>query len=169
MKENELPPMDAGRKSGFPLPAALAIGCLVIGLIGIVLCAGVGFFTYRWAMGKVDEVAKQYEDQGYKRITGQAYNATETVTEPTVFVCQVAKLRRGSEADLAFVCQLAEISGTVQGDIAFYGQMLTIKPDGVVKGDLFVQAGQVINVQGVVEGEITGSYQDLIRREAKNP
>ena len=81
----------------------------------------------------------------------------------------MVRLHDGSDADLALICQMAEISGTVKGDIAFVGQMLLIKKDAVVEGDINVENGQVITVQGTVKGEIKGNYQQLHRTKTPKP
>ncbi len=64
---------------------------------------------------------------------------------------------------MAIFAQVAEVYDTVEGDIDFFGQMLTIHPNAVVKGDIRVQGAQVVQVRGKVEGTITGSYSVLDR------
>jgi cytoskeletal protein CcmA (bactofilin family) len=59
------------------------------------------------------------------------------------------------------MAQVAEIRGTVDGDIDFLGQVWEIKDNGIVKGNINSHGAQVIKVRGLVEGEITGSYQTL--------
>ena len=50
---------------------------------------------------------------------------------------------------------------TTQGDIAFYGQSLRIHPGAVVKGDIDIHWGQIVLIDGVVEGSLTGTYQSV--------
>jgi len=56
---------------------------------------------------------------------------------------------------------MMDVTLPVTGNIEFYGQMLTVKPDAVVNGKINVKAAQMIDVQGTINGEVTGSYQVL--------
>jgi hypothetical protein len=139
------------------------LGCSVVMILGaVVLCAVGGYFAYL-AWGKVDQFASRYEQRGYQRYAGQVMTVDTPVDSPRVYTAQVLKVNSNVAADLAVMAQVLEIYGTVDGDIDFMGQLLVVKPTGVVKGDIRIEAGQVIEVQGVVEGEITGSYQVLKR------
>ena len=64
----------------------------------VLVCAGV-IFGSRWAIGKLDEVAQEYVDRGYVRVTGQVHNVGERITRPTVFTCQILKLQDGAESE----------------------------------------------------------------------
>ena len=79
-----LPPMDEP-KEGLSTGAKIAIGCAVVAVVIVATCGGLAYFGYSWAMGKVDEVAKKYEDDGYKRVTGQVIELRDPVSEPTVY------------------------------------------------------------------------------------
>jgi hypothetical protein len=144
------------------------LACSVVLIIGLALLAAVGGYFLFLAFDKMDEFAVRYEQQGYERMTGQVMSINEPIESPRVYTAQVLKINADVDADLAVMAQVLEIHGTVHGDIDFVGQLLVVKPGGVVKGDIRVEAAQVIQVQGVVEGEITGSYQVLKNDNAQN-
>jgi hypothetical protein len=133
----------------------LACGCLaatgfvVVGVgLGIVAYVGLRF---------LNDTAAPYVEKGYRRVTAQIVTERRPVAEPTVYVAQKVTLREGAAGNVALISQIAEVHGTVEGDIDFFGQLLDIKEDAVVKGDVRVNA-QVVSVKGVVEGEISGTY-----------
>jgi len=140
---------------------AIALGCGGLLLLSLIVVCGVAYWGARWAGVQVEQFVAKYEAQGYERRSGQVIEETARVESPRVYTAQVVNIREGADANLAIMSQAAEIHGTVAGDIDFYGQVLTIKPDAVVTGDIRVQGAQVINVEGSVEGEITGPYQIL--------
>ncbi len=86
---------------------------------------------------------------------------TQPIDSSRVYTAQVVIIRDDVEADIAIMSQSAEIHGTVNGDIDFLGQVLIIQSNAVVTWDVRVEMGQLIQVQGTVEGEVTGSYQIL--------
>jgi len=59
---------------------------------------------------------------------------------------------------------MAEIHGTVSGKVYFVGQMLTIQPQAVLCDGLDVKA-QMIQKYGKVQGEITGTYQQIMEKD----
>lgn len=130
-------------------------------LFGLIAVVGLGIWGYSWGMKQVNQFAAEYEDQGYERVTGQMIDVTSPVDKPHVYTAQVLTIRTDVNADLALMCQVVEIHGTVNGNIDFYGQVLTVKPNAVVNGNINVKAAQMIDVQGTLNGEVTGSYQEL--------
>jgi hypothetical protein len=153
---NTPPPLAQPKSSGSGCLKATGIGCLVI-LIGLGV---VGYAGYRFVKRQYTAVMERYEREGYKKVEGQLIDVTETVTEPTIFVGQVVKIKKGSERGLALLCQTAEIDGKIAGNVHFYGQMLTIHKGAQLMRDLDVTA-QVVNQLGTIEGKITGVYQLL--------
>ncbi len=143
-----------------PLAIVLA-GCGTVLLLGVISIVVVVFLGYKWTVQKADEFATKYEEKGYHHVSGQMIEETEPIDSSRVYTAQVVILREDVEGDIAIMSQSAEIHGAVHGDIDFLGQLLIIKPDAVVTGDVRVEMGQVIQIQGTVEGEVTGSYQIL--------
>jgi hypothetical protein len=148
---------------GLPTAAKVAIGCSIAFVLMIVLVCGGGFFVLRWGINQFSGFAKEFENRGYVSRTGQVIEVTEPITEPTVFVGQMVRIRTSADADISISAQVAEIYGTVAGNIDFLGQNLKIMPGATVKGDVRIRAAQVVQVLGTVEGEITGTYQSLQR------
>ena len=68
------------------------------------------------------------------------------------------KLKQGVSGDLALMCQVAELHGTISGDVDFYGQIIRINDDCIIDGDLNIKGAQIVELKGVVMGEVTGSY-----------
>ena len=64
-------------------------------------------------------------------------------------------------ADIAILSQICEIEGTINGDIDVMGQIIHIKKDAVINGDIRAEWVQVMQVEGTVNGEITGDIQAL--------
>jgi len=143
-----------------PLAIVLA-GCGTVLLLGIISIVVVVFLGYRWTVQKADEFATKYEAKGYQHVSGQMIEENQPIDSPRVYTAQVVIIREDVEADIAIMSQSAEIHGTVHGDIDFLGQLLVIHPDAVVTGNIRVEMGQVIQIQGTVEGEVTGSWQVL--------
>ena len=143
-----------------PLAIVLA-GCGTVLLLGVISIVVVVFLGYRWTVQKADEFATKYEEKGYHHVSGQMIDETRPIDSSRVYTAQIVIIRGDVEADIAIMSQSAEIHGAVHGDIDFLGQLLIIKPDAVVTGDVRVEMGQVIQIQGTVEGEVTGNYQVL--------
>ena len=141
------------------------MGCGLVALIVIVLfcvgSVGFGFLGYRWAMAELDKFSSEYTDQGYTKFMGQVYKVDEDFDEKRVYVAQVVKLEGDVRNDLAIIAQVAEIEGKVDGNLDFRGQMLHIKRSAEVTGDINVKMGQIIKIDGIVLGEVSGSYQTL--------
>ncbi len=91
------------------------------------------------------------------------------VNDPTVYTAQVVRVTGDVNADVAIMAQVVEIYGEVNGDIDFSGQVLHIREGAVIKGDIRVKTAQVVIVEGVVEGKISGSYGALEDRRAGAP
>jgi hypothetical protein len=153
---NTPPSLAQPKTSGNGCLKAMGIGCLVV----LIAIAGLGYAGYRFVKRQYTAVMERYEREGYKKVEGQLIEVTNTVTEPTIFIGQIVKVKKGSERGIAFLCQTAEIQGTVVGNVHFVGQMLTIKEDAELMRDLEVTA-QVVNNFGKVDGKIAGVYQVL--------
>jgi hypothetical protein len=134
----------------------MGIGCLVI-LIGLGVA---GYVGYRFFKRQYVAVMERYEREGYKKVEGQLIEISETITEPTIFVGQSVKIKKGSERGIALLCQSAEIDGKIVGNVHFVGQILTIHKGAMLMRDLDVTA-QMVNQFGTVDGKITGVYQVL--------
>lgn len=52
------------------------------------------------------------------------------------------------------------VSGTIGGDLVTFGGTATIEPDGVVRGDVSMQGGN-LTTRGNVQGDVTGSVEQL--------
>jgi hypothetical protein len=160
-------------KRGMSGRKKVLLGCGCLTILGLLVCGGLAgygvWYGIRYGIRIGNEFAKPFEEQGYERVTTQQLTETETVESPKVYMAQQLVIQEGSKADLAICCQMAELHGTFEGDIDFLGQLLHVKPDAVVKGDIRVKGGQVITIEGVVEGEISGSYQVLDDRRPKGP
>jgi hypothetical protein len=165
----ELPAAFGEQKTGLSTGAKIGIGCAVAaGAVIVLVCAG-AYFGVKWSLGKVEAVVEEYQSQGYARVSGQVIDVTQAVRSKTVYFAQVVNLKADSDADLAFVAQTVEIHSTVNGDVGFFGQVITIHPGAVIKGNLNVKAGQIVSVSGTVEGQITGTYQQLDDRRVRTP
>ena len=146
---------------GWSAGKKLLLGCGCLTVLGMLVCGGIAGVGAWYGIQMAGDFTEPFEAQGYERIDGQQVTETARVESPRLYVAQQLAIQQGSTADLAILCQMAELHGTFEGDIDFMGQMLQVKPDAVVRGDIRIKNGQMITVEGVVEGEITGSYQML--------
>ena len=153
---NTPPPLAQPKSSGGGCLKAAGIGCLVI-VIGLGV---LGYVGYRFVKRQYTAVMERYEREGYKKVEGQFIEITDTIADPTIFVGQEIKIRKGSERGIALLCQSGTISGKVVGNVHFIGQTLTIDKDALLMRDLDVTA-QTVNQFGTIEGKITGVYQTL--------
>ena len=146
-------PMSTGAKWGI----GCGIGCLSI----IIILAIVGFVGFKFAKGKLDEMQSELKQHGFEKvIQGQTLDIRDDITEPAIYMGQLVKIMGNCNTDMAIMAQMAEIHGTVEGDVYFRGQMLTIQPKAIIKGNLDLKA-QAMQNYGSVEGEITGTYQAI--------
>ena len=151
---NEPPPKSGGKG----LMIAL-IGCAGVGVLGMLLCGGLAFFGVRWGMQQMNAFAQEFEDQGYVKKAGQVIVVDQEISEKTVFVGQILTIQEEVDADIAVFCQVLEIKADIHGDVDFFGQVVKVHPGCVIDGDLRVRAAQVVEIDGEVKGEVTGSYQ----------
>ena len=103
----------------------------------------------------------EFLDQGYTELKGQVINVKEDVYEKTLYTGQVVKITADCHDDIAFVCQVAEIFNTVEGKVSFRGQVLVIHPSAHITEGIDIK-GQTVQLMGRVDGEITGSYQQIM-------
>lgn len=139
------------------------IGCAIAGGVGLLLCCGGGVGLSIWgvrtAVAQAEAFVKPFEQQGYKRESGQSIKVNQPIQEKHVYLAQVVEVEADASSDVAFAAQMVEINSTINGNVDFFGQVLKIGPKGVVKGNINAKLAQVVEVQGTVEGEITGSIQ----------
>ena len=137
------------------------IGCVTVTLIAITVI----FFVGRYAMKQYNAVMERFEREGYKKVEDQIIVVDERITEPTIFVGQSVSIRKGSDRGIALLCQSGEIDGRVEGNVHFIGQALVIKKGAELMRDLDVKA-QMVEIHGVVRGQVTGVYQFMNNQPA---
>lgn len=140
------------------------IGCGVVVLLGGVLACGGIIFGVRYGMAQLDKLTAEYEAKGYTKVAGQVFEVSASPSTPTVYLGQVLTIKGDIHVDLAAVVQVMEVDAKIDGDLDFMGQLLHIKPNGVITGNVRVKGAQQIVVEGQVLGEITGSYTNLADR-----
>jgi uncharacterized membrane protein YhiD involved in acid resistance len=153
---NTTPPQIPRKSSGRGCLIGCGIGCLVVALIAAGLVAAAVWFV----KDQVKTIRDRFEREGYETVERQIIDVPERLAEPTVFIGQTVKIREGSERGVAILAQTAEIDGEVVGNVHFVGQMLTVHKNAHLKRDLDVKA-QLVNLYGVVDGQLTGFYQVL--------
>lgn len=161
---NATPPEMPGKTSGRGCWIGCGIGCLVVTLIAAALVAAAVWFV----RDQVKTIRDRFEREGYETVERQVIDVTERLAEPTVFIGQTVTIREGSERGVAILAQSAEIHGEIVGNVHFVGQMLTLHKDARLKRDLDVKA-QLVNLYGVVDGQITGFYQALNKAPPNAP
>ena len=159
-------------------------GCCLTTLVVIALVAIGGYFVFRTAkreianvmnqvsgligtiegledLANAEEILLDYEEKGYERIEGQIIKETEPIDNKRLYIAQVLEIKSDVSTDIAIFAQSATIRGTINGDLDFAGQMLNIEKGAVVKGDVNCRLGQVLVINGKVEGKLRGGYQSL--------
>lgn len=154
-------------KRGMSGASKVLLGCGCLGVLGILVCAGAIGVGAWYGINAANEFAQPFEEDGYQRVNAQQLTVFKPVESTTVYFGQQVSIKDGSTASLAFACQMVELHGTIEGDVDFLGQVLHIKSDAVVKGDVHVKSAQVVIVEGEVQGEVTGSYQVLDDKRGK--
>ena len=152
--------------SGAKWAIGLGSGCLVV----LVVCVVLAILAGRFVSHKSAEAEQRREAEreaflagmrarGFTNtISGQSVTIEEDIDQATIYEAQTFKLWGNCSTDLCVVAQTCEIFGTVEGTLIFEGQTLTIHPNGVIKGDLEVDA-QTVERHGEVHGTVSGSYQ----------
>ena len=128
-------------------------GCLLI----IIVIALAIFFLFRSMLGFVTD----FEDKGYARQDGQVLVVSEdtTVVGPIVYFGQVIKIEGTVDGNVAAMCQEIIVSGTINGDLDVLCQIVKITETGVVTGNIHSEGAQILQNEGTVKGEITGTFQ----------
>ena len=146
---------EATKKSsvGKKIGLGCGCGCLVV----ILLVVGLLYWGYSTVAGFVSE----YEEQGYAMVEVQAMvvKDDEVVQGPILYFGKSVTIDGTIEGDVAAMCQALTINGTINGNLDLLCQAVTISETGIVTGDINCEGVQVLVVDGIVEGEITGSIQ----------
>jgi hypothetical protein len=172
---------DEYQSQGMSRSTKILLGCGAVLFIGFVLlCGGVLFVANKGldlaqhlageVFERIDEFAGRFEQRGYQRVTGQVVDVRSDVRQPTVYTVQVLTLHANTEHSIAILAQAAEIRGTINGDLHFLGQMLTLHPEAVVKGNVYLEMVQHFEHKGKVEGEVVqGRAPDVPEAPADRP
>lgn len=137
--------------------------CIVLFILSLSSC----IFGFKKAQEKQaieqkvenEKLSNELRDRGFlNTMKGQTFKVQKEITEPTYFEAQTFELLGDSTSDLFIKAQTCEIHGTVGGNLIFRGQVLTLQPKAVVKGNLEVDA-QVFKKYGKVMGNVTGKVQ----------
>jgi hypothetical protein len=144
------------KKKGKGCLVGCSVGCLVV----LILLGVIGFLGYRFVKKQYDSVIEQFEAEGYQTVEGQIIDMTDPVQEPTIFIAQDVTLRQGSMRGVALLTQTAELHGRIKGNVRFVGQSLVVAEDAILMQDLEVTA-QTVVINGVVEGEVKGIFQQI--------
>lgn len=149
------------RKPGTPGVVKVLIGCGVAGLLGLIVACGGLIFALRYGINQVNQLTAEFESKGYAKTAGQVIQVSTSPSTPTVYLCQLLQIKGDINVDIAAVVQVMEVDGRIDGDIDFTGQLLHIKPNAVVTGNIRVKGAQQIIIEGQLLGEITGDYANI--------
>ena len=133
-------------------------------VVGVLLVVGVCvvIWAFRGWLNRNDPTY-EYTQRGYRRVVNMMVNESGTINEDRVYTCNVASFSGDIDANLAVIGNSCDIDGFVNGDLDFIGNMLTIGPDAVIKGDLNVKLANFVNIHGRVEGDINGTVNFMNR------
>lgn len=155
------------QKQGMSSRTKVILGCGITAVIVVILVCGGGggflYFYYKNIQKEAGAFALVYEQQGYVRVANQSMlDIRNDITVPTVFIAPMVNIYSNSQADIAIASIGATvINGTIEGNVDFHGMVLDIQPGAVIKGDLRVDSAKVVNVNGIVEGSISGNITEL--------
>ena len=146
-------------KKGLSTRSKCGIGCGIGCLVIIVLVAIAGYIGFRFVMGMLDDMTREFNQMGFEHVVkAQTIEIQEDINEKTLYMGQVVKIYGNCSTDLAIMAQMGEIHGNVGGKVYFRGQVLVIQPSAVITDGVDVMA-QTVKNYGRVEGGITGKYQ----------
>lgn len=134
-------------------------GCLVI----ILVVVAIAYWVYREATS----FTRVFEEQGYRKISGQSIvvSKEETVKGPVVYFVQSLTIQGTVDGNVAAMCQSIVLEGTINGNLDVLSQSVVIEGTGVVTGNLNSEAVQSLVNNGRVDGEITGTFQNVTSDE----
>ena len=138
---------------GKKIAGGCGCGCLVI----ILVVVAIAYWAYREATA----FTRGFEEQGYRKISGQSIvvSKEETVKGPVVYFGQSLTIQGTVDGNVAAMCQSIVLEGTINGNLDVLSQSVVIEGTGVVTGNLNSEAVQSLVNNGTVGGEITGTYQ----------
>jgi len=137
-------------------------GCLII----VIALSIASYMGVKFVKAKIDQYRQEFTSQGFAEVKSQIINVREEVYEKKLFLGQVVKIAADCHTDIAIVAQSAEVFSNIDGTLYFRGQMLVIQPNAKISGNIDVKA-QVVQIFGEVDGEIKGTYSQLIDNRKK--
>ena len=146
--------------SGFLTVLAVFMG---VGLLLIVGLCGTYWIFSGWANS--NDPINEYTQRGYRLVLSTMVDESGAIDEDRVYTCNIARFSGEIDANLAVFGNSCEIDGFVNGDLDFIGNVLTIGPDAVIKGDLNVKMANFVNIHGRVEGSINGTVNFMNRED----
>lgn len=156
---------EQAQKKGMSIGAKWGVGCGVGCLVVVILAVVAAIFGLRFGLGKLDEMASEMSAKGgfENTVRRQVLEIDEVITEPTIYQGQSVKILANCTTNLGIIAQIAEIHGQVKGKVYFVGQILTVQPQAELLNGLDIK-GQVVQKYGKIDGEITGTYQQIIEK-----
>tara|TARA_B100000315_G_C14488449_1_gene546354 strand:- start:510 stop:1022 length:513 start_codon:yes stop_codon:yes gene_type:complete len=144
---------------GKKIAGGCGCGCLVV----ILVIAAIIYWAYREATA----FTRGFEEQGYRKVSAQSIvvNEEETVKGPVVYFGQSLVIEGTIDGNVAAMCQAVIIDGTINGKLDVLSQSVIINETGVVTGDIIAEAVQSLVNNGRVDGDITGTFQNVTSDE----
>jgi hypothetical protein len=163
---------------GSPIPAPGApkkksgcggclLGCLVVFILAVLLVGGCGWFAAREINKKTEGAVVEFTGKGFTEEKSEVITKDQPVQgKKLLYGKYMTVVSHGSDSELAVISYVAIIDGPVQGNLYFRGGGLVIGPDAAIYGDVDVDCYSVM-VQGYVQGQIKGKYQQLDETQRK--
>lgn len=167
------PAMNVPPKQGMSTGAKVGIGCAVVGVILIALCAGGAWLAYSQTLG-------QFTKRGYSLEMGDAFIIDQPMTGSVVYFGQSVMVQAPVDGSIALFGESLIIEDDVTGDvdfmgetmivrtgvtiggnIEFFGDTLRIEPGATVAGNL-TGTGETLDNQGTVHGTVSGDWKDRL-------
>ena len=150
-----LPPQKKKLSKGAKWAIGCGSGCLTVLILTAIAITAVSLYVKK----QIAAYERELKNQGFTTVMEQQLlTITEKVHAPILYKGQLVRLLADSNCDVAILAQAAEIHGTIYGKVYFRGQALTIEPNAKVYGGIDAKASVIQNL-GLIEGEITGTYQ----------
>ena len=156
-------------KRGMSTGMKVGIGCAVaIVLAAILVCGGIAtWYFYSW--GQYQNFAAEFEQQGYTLSENTAISVERPMTGPVVFLGQAVNIETEIDGNVAIAARAANINGTIDGDLDFYGMVLNIDRNARITGEVRVRSANAVNIEGTVEGEVTGQWDVIEDQRGQQP
>ena len=117
-------------------------------------------------LANLDEIVAEYKKKGYKHISAQVHVVDKPLTGNYIFTCQALEVRSEIRGNVVVLSQAMIVKGRIDGNVHLLGQGIVVERGAVITGDVHSRLAQLISIEGVIEGKLTGAFQALVGKRS---